>query len=85
MVGVRSRHNVVVSRTCIITPASRADNFPPDFSTRDLQTSPLHTVDPGSMGIYSSKSGGWGVGKIRLFFKNSMKNKEFLEKIAFFG
>ena len=31
------------------------------------------------------KAEGEGVGKIRLFFKNSRKNKEFLGKISFFG
>ena len=37
------------------------------------------------MGVYSTECGRGGLGIIRFFFVNSRKDKEFLEKIAFFG
>ena len=39
----------------------------------------------GSWVYILPKAVGEGVGKIRLFFKNSRQNKEFFEKNAFFG
>ena len=37
------------------------------------------------MGVYSTECAGGGVRNYKVFFVNSRKDKEFLEKIAFLG